>query len=69
MLTTSRSTRLMRIVQMSARPAHPTQPSQDDLDDRWNATLAALVRSHRARLAAPDLSRPWLDGPTRGGHR
>jgi hypothetical protein len=69
MLITSRSTRLMRIVQMSARPARPALPSQDDLDAMWADTLGELVRSHRARLAAPDPSRPWLDGPTRGGHR
>jgi hypothetical protein len=69
MLITSRSTRLMRIAQMSTPPAHPALPSQDDLDAMWADTLGELVRSHRARLAAPDPSRPWLDGPTRGGHR
>jgi len=27
--------------------------------EAWADTLALLVRSHRARLAAPDPSRPW----------
>lgn len=26
----------------------------------WEETLELLVRSHRARLSAPDPSRPWL---------
>ena len=65
MLITSRSTRLMRVVQMSTLRAHTVVRSQDDLDEMWADTLAELVRSHRARLAAPDPSRPWLDGSSR----
>jgi hypothetical protein len=30
----------------------------------WADTLTRLVRSHRARLAAPDPSRSWLEART-----
>jgi hypothetical protein len=35
--------------------------------ERWADTLAGLARTHRARLAATDPSRPWLDGEASGG--
>ena len=31
-----------------------------DRDEAWAEAVARLVRSHQARLAAPDPSRPWL---------
>jgi hypothetical protein len=68
MLITSRSTRLLRATHLSSGRDHAL-PSQDELDGMWADTLAELVRSHRARLAATDPSRPWLTDdppPTRG---
>jgi hypothetical protein len=46
----------------AAEGAHPASASaREELSPwPWPDTLAGLVRSHRARLAAPDPSRPWL---------
>ena len=35
-------------------------------DEAWADALARLARSHRARLAQPDPSRPWLSTVTIG---
>ena len=40
-------------------------PDRAGPDDAWADTLARLARAHRARLAAPDPSRPWLSTATR----
>ena len=39
-------------------------PDRAGPEDAWADTLARLARSHRARLAAPDPSRPWLSTAT-----
>jgi hypothetical protein len=69
MLITSRSIRLMRAANASVTSPEQGVQSQDELDAMWADTLAELVRSHRARLAATDPSRPWLndDAPARSG--
>jgi hypothetical protein len=69
MLITPRSIRLTRAANASVTSPEQAVLSQDELDAMWADTLAELVRSHRARLAATDPSRPWLTDeapPTRG---
>jgi len=59
-----RSMSMIRIVPLAGGGTGPDH-APDDHDAAWADALAGLARTHRARLAAPDPSRPWLT-PTVG---
>jgi hypothetical protein len=54
---------MIRSTSMTAtvRATRTTQaPTPQPAETAWLDALSGLVRSHRARLVAPDPSRPWL---------